>query len=85
MNHNHAGARFELKRPAQPPAQQMHLMTGGAPVRLQHAALTCHRSLAGSPSAGVSGARGSESTSDWPPGKKVKVRYLFFLFFSVIF
>lgn len=32
MNHNHARARFELERPAQPPARQMHLMTGGAPV-----------------------------------------------------
>lgn len=85
MNHNHARARFELKRPPQPPAQQMHLMTGGAPVRLQHATLTCHRSLAGGPSACVSRARGSDQSSDWPPGKKVKVRYLVFFFYVFIF
>lgn len=87
MNHNHADSRFELERPVQPPARQMHLMTGGALVRLQHATVTTtsgHRRLAGGPSADVSGARGSGvelSLVTWRKGQS-KVSRLFFSFFE---
>lgn len=81
MNHNHARPHFELERPAQPQARQMHLMTGSASVHLQHGALTCHRRLACGLSTGVNRAGGSRvelSLAVWRKGQSKAFIYLFF-------